>query len=147
MIPDAAHAISMKPYLLRFLAAFVLTSLLMVVVTLLIPALQTTGAGAVTLIVSAVYTIQVFLRDHRRLPSKREKRGLLWGSFAIAMLLQMLALLLLQMPMSAALLVFALVFAALLTLAALAFAYSDWYAGILLRGMAKAEARKQARSR
>lgn len=147
MIPDAAHDISMKPYLLRFLAAFVLTSLLMVVVTLLIPALRTTGAGAVTLIVSAIYTIQVFLRDHRRLPSRREKRGLLWGSFAIAMLLQMLALLLLQMPMSAALLAFALVFAALLTLAALAFAYSDWYAGILLHGMTKAEARKQARSR
>ena len=138
--------VPMKPYLLRFFLGFLLGAGVLIAISFLLPALKSSGGSVVTLICGGIFATQTFLRDHRRLPSRGEKRTLLWGSFAIAMVAQALALLLLPDPLGAGFWVIGMAIAALLTLGILTFTYSDWYTGILLRGMHKAEARKKARA-
>lgn len=132
---------SMKPGVLRFGLMFIGLALALGLLTTLLDVEAPSGLGVLVLLLAAYFAIANFIETHRRLPLPAEKRSLLWGSWLVAIALQMAVLPLLGGAMPAGLLVFVAVFVALFTWGTLALAYSNWMAERMLKGIEKRDQR------
>lgn len=133
-----------RPHLLRFAIVYVVALAAIALLFSVLP-LKGGGSGAASaaLVSAAIYAAGKFVEELGRPPSKRERRRLVWGSLAIALMLQMgIGLWMLGRAHPGVLLVGGVLIGALYWLG-LRFAYSEWMAERTLKGLRKRQSRRR----